>query len=54
LAFDIHLDPGGVGGRKMQVPPQEKAQKAARAQQAYVEWDKTYAYFQMGFTPRLI
>jgi len=38
----------------MEISPMKMASKTEKAQRAYLEWDKTYAYYQLGFNPRLI
>jgi hypothetical protein len=53
LAIIIHLDPRGNGknrGEKMQTP---LIKMKTEIQRAYLEWDRTYAYDQLGFNPKL-
>jgi hypothetical protein len=39
---------------KMTTPPTQTANKAAEAQREYMQWDRNYTYYQLGFTPKLI
>jgi hypothetical protein len=44
---------GDIGGAKMN-PPQMSKGNAMNVQREYLEWDRTYTYFQMGFTSKII